>query len=311
MHSCSRWISTVLAGTLLLGLTGCGMVPMSGLNAEDQGFRAFGPRMMGHGGPGKMHQGGPGGGLGLLALPGIELTTEQKASVKAIMEKYKPAQPPAPADREAQKAQREALVALLKAETFDAAGFKTALTGLTPPPARPKPDPAMFVELRAVLTDVQRAAAVAKLKDMPEPPAKAEKSLGARADKLATQLNLTDAQKAQLVALHEAMQAQRPARDPAARKAALIAFLETGDVTGLLPSAERPAPPVDAIVDFVGSLDATQRNALAAMPGLLGVAGGRGGKGHKMGGRAGKGHKMHGRGGPGKGGPGGPMGFGW
>lgn len=309
MRSRLRWISTLLLGGALLGLTGCGTMPagLNLLNADGEGFRAFGakgPRMMGHGGPGKMGPGGPGGGLGLLAVPGVDLTDEQKASVKAIMEKYKPAPPEAPQDREAHKAQREALQALLKAENFDAAAFKTALAALTPPSARPKPDPAMFVELRAVLTDAQREAAIAKLKAMPEPPAKTRQP-GKHADKLAEKLKLTDAQKAKFTALHEAMQAQRPAHDPAARKAAMIAFLETGDAAGLMPPAAPPAPPVDAIVDFVGSLDATQRATLAEGHGLPGLGGGRGdgGKGHKMHGRGGRGHGMKG--------PHGPMGFGF
>lgn len=303
MRAPLRWISTLLAGGALLGLTGCGTLPAGLLNFGDGGLRAVGghkARGMGHGGGGKM--GHKGAGLGLLAVPGVELTDEQKAAVKAIMEKYKPAKPEAPVDREAYKAQREGLVTLLNAETFDAAAFKAALAGLKPPVSRPQPDAAMFVELRAVLTDEQRATAIAKLKEMPEPPAKVDAPTS-HADKMAEKLKLTEEQKAKFTTLHEALQGQRPAFDPAARKAALIAFLETGDAAGLMPPAERPAPPVDAIVDFVSSLDATQRAALAAGPGLPGL--GRG-PGH-----GGKGHKMHGRGGPGKGGPRGPMGFGF
>jgi Spy/CpxP family protein refolding chaperone len=308
MVSLMRSIPSLLAGVAVLGLAGCGTLPtpLNLLGEEGAGLRAFGgkgARPVGHMGGGKMgSRPGPGAALGLLAVPGIELTQEQKAAVKAIMEKYRPAKPEAPVDRAAHKAQRESLVALLKAESFDAVAFKSALAGLKPPAAPPRPDAAMFTELRAVLTDEQRTTAIARLKEMPEPPAKM-KEPGAHLDKMAEKLKLTDEQKAKLAALHETMQAQRPIRKPGTRKAALIAFLETGGVADLMPSAEPPALPVDAVVDFVGSLDATQRTTLAQGHGLPGLDGGRG---HRN-----KGHSMHGRGGHGKQGPRRPMGFGF
>ena len=301
-------VSSLLASTLALAaftLAGCGAVPdptstsMAGFAAKQGHMRHFAP-----GGPGKRgrmgfgHHGGPGmggpgmggpgmgglrmGGPGLPGLPlaGIELTTEQRASLKAIAEKYRPAEAARPdpatmaARRDEMKARQDALKAALSAEPFDGAALSAALAPPADRPAPPALDPQALVEARAVLTDEQRATVIAKLKeapqDLPAMPGRPDPTA-----RLTEALALTAEQQAKLAAIGAA----RPAPDHAARHAAMIAFLETGDAAALLTPPAHAAPPTDALVAFVGSLDAAQRAKLTEQAFFLGGPRGAGGPG--------------------------------
>lgn len=294
----TRTVAAVLS-LAVLALSGCGAYPNTSFSAlglrgegagkgETKGFK--GGHGFGHGA-----KGGPGAkafGLPGLPLLGVELTAEQKTALKAIAEKYMPADAAKPdrAAMEAKRAEAEAkhaaLKAALTAETFDAAALTAALTpAAADAPAKPAIDPAMLGEVRALLTEEQRATAIAKLKEAVASPAREKSADAKKADfgaKLAEKLALTDDQKAKLAAVDAARAAAKPDHDPAQRHAAMITFLETGDAAGLTAEHARPQPPVDAIVDFVGSLDATQRAKLGDLGMLLGHGGpalGKGGHG--------------------------------
>lgn len=250
------------------------------------------PGARGDRGPG-MGQ-GPGGGF---AVANVTLTDDQKAQIKAIMAKYKPAQPP-----------QNELQTLLTADTVDEGALRTALaTAAADRQAHGDQDLAMKAEIRAVYTDEQRAQIVTALQAMTEPTPPADKAAPAdmdakRADMeaaLATKLGLTDEQKAAVAALKPAAPATKP--DPAARKAAEIAFWQTGDTTQLKALAPTPPDNTEAIVKAALLLTADQRKALLAH-GFGGPEGGKGGPG----GPGGHGGPDRGQGGPG--GHGGPEG---
>ncbi|MFP5504218.1 MAG: hypothetical protein ACLGIN_17160 [Candidatus Sericytochromatia bacterium] len=266
---------------------GCGTLPVVGASAEGE---ALALRHGGfEGGKAAFAHRGPKGGAFL--FPGVELTAEQQSRMQALLEQYRPAAP-AEGEHEARHAERqaqaEALEAALTAEPFDAAALEAALT----PPSDampPQHDPQLLVEARALLTDEQRAQAIARLQEAPaDRPEREKPDMTAR---LAEKLGLTEAQQAAL----EVVEAARPARDPDAKRQAMIAFLETGDASALAAEAP-PAPPAAAIVAFVGTLDASQRAQLAEGPFLgggqpgFGGPGGHGGK-HGFGGKPGFGHR--------------------
>ncbi|MEB3223744.1 MAG: Spy/CpxP family protein refolding chaperone [Candidatus Sericytochromatia bacterium] len=230
---------------------------------------------------------------------GLDLTADQQAQLKAIAEKHHPAKPAA--DDAAQPERRgQKLQAILTAATLDVEALKAALAA--PPPAKPphaESPTARLVEMRAVLTADQVAKLVARLEARPKREARPERPAdAARPDhaellaELATKLSLTAEQQAALQAFHAAMEANRPDRDEAARKAkheahqaAMLAFWRTGDATqleALKPErAERPAFPVDALVTLATSLTAEQRQQLFAhgLPGGPGMHGPKGGPG--------------------------------
>ncbi len=306
-----KLLPVVIVAALLsgCGAAGTGPAGLGGLFAR--GDKAAGHGMMGQnggpmggrggmkgghggmmGGKGAGRAGGQMGGPGL-AWPGVVLSAEQQTQLQALAAKYAQAKP-TEADRTAQQAKHDALNAALMAATFDAAAFKAALTALHDGANAPKAhDPQLMVEARALLTDAQRAAAIAALKALPAPKAPAERPAPpAGAPQLANQLSkalgLNEAQAAKLAALQAGMVADAPVkRDPAAERAAQIAFLETGDAASLPAKPAPKALPIDAIVDFVASLDGPQRGKLAAS-GLPFAGGGmRGGMGGHGGGKRG------------------------
>jgi hypothetical protein len=149
-------------------------------------------------------------------------------------------------------------------------------------------------EIRAVHTEAQRTAIIAKLQAQPEPPAPMLRGdagkVGDRPDmaaKLAETLQLSDVQKAAIEALRPAAPAVRP--DPAAHRQAEIAFWQTGDTTQLQALAPAFVDMTDAIVAAATTLTVDQRKAVFSHgfggPGL----GGPGKGGHDMGGPGGKG----------------------
>jgi Spy/CpxP family protein refolding chaperone len=311
-------MKTLLIKSLALSLTlatlaGCGQSALStaalvGTDTQANANGFDGPH--GRGGKGQMGPQGDKGGAAAL-FQTLNLTEDQKTQLQAIAEKYKPA---APADQ-AQKPERpEAkLQALLVAETLDVEAIKAALTAQPPAPPAGANDNRlkMLVEARAVLTEDQRNQLVAQLQAQPSPrplPSGAPQRPDAPdaskiVDQLAAKVSLTDEQKAALKAFLDAQAANRPAApaqggtDPrAAERAALIAFIQTGETAGLTPAAPaaRPAFPVDAFLAFATSLSYEQRKAVFAQGGLP-LMGGPGGPG---------GERGHG----GPGGPGGPGG---
>ncbi len=284
-------------------LAGCGQVAFTGAELDatgPAGIRAmrgaqggefagrkggFGGQKGGHGelkgGPGGM-MGGLGGPMAMFAI--ADLTDEQKAQIQAIQEKYRPARPAGEPGAEAGKQPGAKLQALLAADTLDVEALKAALAERPAKLAGDRPDrTAMLAEVRAVLTEAQREAIVAKLEAMPAPPAKADDatradrpappSVDERVARVAEKLALTDAQQAALVTFETALDANRgefvkPAHDHAAGQAAMVAFWKTGDTTALAalqpPAIEPPAFPVDAFVALAQSLSAEQRVQLLA-----------------------------------------------
>jgi hypothetical protein len=154
-------------------------------------------------------------------------------------------------------------------------------------------------EIRAVYTEEQPTAIIAKLQAQPEPVARdGAGKVGDRPDmaaKLAETLQLSDAQKAAIEALKPAEPAVRPGH--AAHRQAEIAFWQTGDTTQLQALAPAFVDMTDAIVTAATTLTVDQRKAVFSHgfggPGL----GGPGMGDHRMGGQ--------GMGGPGGKGPGG------
>jgi Spy/CpxP family protein refolding chaperone len=234
-------------------------------------------------------QGRPGQGpMGLFA--GVALSDDQKAQIKAIMDKYKPAQPP-----------QNDLGKLLTAETVDEAAIRTALQQGGADRAKHEQDGlAMQSEIRAVYTDGQRAQIVAKIQAATEPPADAkappadmEAKRAEREAAEATKLGLNDEQKAAVASLRPAAPPAKP--DMAAHKAAMVAFWQTGDTSGLQALPKPPQPDVEAIVKAATLLTAEQRKAVfgrfAMGPGRDGGPGGKGHGGHEgPGGRGPGGH---------------------
>ncbi|MDB5097147.1 MAG: hypothetical protein JWM80_1568 [Cyanobacteria bacterium RYN_339] len=241
-------------------LPGCGST--TGLLAAQTNFAggaAADPNGQ-HAGRGGDH--GKGGGKGGFGLPGVDvadlaLTADQQTALKAVMDKYKPSAPAAKPSGDP----GAALKAAVTADKVDDATLRAAIAAMEANrPAAPKVDrTAMLTEVRAILTDDQRAKIVAKLQAGPTDAKGSPRPApsGAPADRLAA-LNLTAEQKAAVDALEAA---RKPAGAPADRNAAMIAFWQSGDTTGLAEPA-RPAFPTELFVAAVEILDVTQRKAL-------------------------------------------------
>jgi Spy/CpxP family protein refolding chaperone len=217
-----------------------------------------------------------GGPMAMFAT--LSLTDDQKAQLQAIAEKYKPQ---APADRQKPEGPGAKLQTILTTDTLDVDALKAALAEKPPAPKADRQDNrlAQLVEVRAVLTEEQRAKLVEQLKaqptpaepsDRPAPPADAKRPDSAQFE---AKLGLNDEQKAAFKAFQDKLEANRPAEpakkpDFAAHRAAEITFWETGDTTGLTSDKpviiEPPAFPVDEFVAFVTSLSADQRKQVFA-----------------------------------------------
>ena len=317
-----RAIPAVIASALLAG---CGQAALNtnaftGDAAAFASLRGPGGPGGGQGGPGGMKgghgaKGGPGGMMGLYGL--ADLTAEQKTQIQAIQAKYRPAKPAT----EARARPEHRVTELLEATTLDVEALKVALAERPTRPARPD-HTAMLAEVRAVLTDAQRAAIITQLEGRTAPADQADADRPARPTAeervahVASKLSLSDEQKAALTAFEVAMEANRPEKirpDFAARQAAELAFWKTGDTAALAALAPAevspPAFPVDAFVALAQVLTPEQRVQLLARGGH-GGPGGPGGRGGQGGPGGHGGHGGHGfGGGQGGWGPGGP-GFG-
>lgn len=263
---------------LLLGaLTGCGQGSLlsgasgGGLDADSEAMQAM--RMgrhpgahgfMGHGGP---RQGAHAPGVGFLM--GLDLSEEQQEQLREIFDTYRPAKP------ENEATPGESLAELLEAESLDVEALRAALAeGAQRPAAVPGMPAEALVAVREVLTEAQRAEVVSRVSEMPLPSVDERPqapSSGDRLDRIATSMNLTDAQQAALDAFKAKLSApSQPAEDSQAHRDALIALFETGDATALkalTPSeAEAPAFPVEEFVALAQVLSAEQRLALLAPP---------------------------------------------
>lgn len=285
-------------------LAGCGQGALTTQFAADG--PADGMRGLAGGGKGGMKgdhggmKGGQGGPMGLLQL--ADLTDEQKAQIQAIEEKYRPARPHAIASAKPVNKVAE----LLAAEALDVDALQAALAERPARPARPA-HTAMLAELRAVLSEAQRAAIVARLEartapasayaptDRPSPP-----SVDARVAEVAARHSLNADQQAKLAAFFTALEATRPAHerpDFAAHQAAELAFWRTGDTTALAalepPAAEPAAFPVDQFVALAQALTPEQRAQILARGPVGGPGGHHGGRGGRFGGGHGKGGFGH------------------
>ncbi|MDB5098515.1 MAG: hypothetical protein JWM80_2936 [Cyanobacteria bacterium RYN_339] len=286
-------------------LAGCGQVGsmLAAKTADGSATQGFGGHRGGpgghgeHGGPGG--PGGPGGFLfGLQA--DLALTADQQTQLKAIFEKNKPSAPPSHDANDAHKKLQD----ILLGEKIDDAALRAAIAAVEADRAN-HPHPDMGANLKAVydiLTVEQRAKIVAKLQAAPAgaaPSPRPTPSGDPKAAQLA-KLNLTADQKAAL----DALDAKRKAdHKPGDRRAAMLAFWQTGDASGLA-APKPPAFPVEEFVKAAELLDQTQRKALFAH----GFPGGPGGHGH--GGHGGPGGHGGFGGHEGPGGPGGFPGFG-
>lgn len=247
--------------------------------ASDPGSAAPAGRRAAHPGVGRGH-----GLMGLMA--GVSLSDDQKAQIKAILEAHRPAGRPA-----------HDLHTLLTADTIDAAAIRAAFAQAeTDRAQRDRDHLAILGEIRAVTTEAQRADIVARLPAAPDPGAGGRDVAADRAAKRAerdaaraARLGLTDEQQAAVAALRPAT-ATRP--DPAAHRAAMITFWQTGDTSALQALPKRPAPDVEAVVTAATLLTADQRQAVFGR--MAGHGGGR------------RGHGPHGPGFGGPEGPGGP-----
>jgi Spy/CpxP family protein refolding chaperone len=208
------------------------------------------------------HQGrGHGFGFGMFGKQ-LGLTDAQKAQMKAIALKYRPAAKP---DFKAQQAQ---LKALLSASTVDGPALKAFLLARQDE-LMGKADTrvAMMGEMRGVLTDAQRAQLVTQL----NAPAKEHKARfeGLKTqirDRLLGDMNLTADQKAKLDALQAKMESLRTSGAGQAHKAAFARFVQDGDQAALKASMANAGAmmPVDEVVAVATSLDKTQRDKLIA-----------------------------------------------
>ncbi|HEY9723646.1 MAG TPA: Spy/CpxP family protein refolding chaperone [Oscillatoriaceae cyanobacterium] len=259
----------VLASTALLAACGQSGNPSSAMQID---ANASGTAKPGH----WSAQGHFGrGGAGMLGmLQGLDLTAAQKQQLQAIAAKFRPAKPSGAPSGKAGQALRDALLA----PTVDDATLRTALAAQQQafashqPPSRA----AMLGAVRAVLTDAQRAKIVAQLQTKPQRP-QGTPSFAPGKNPLLTKLNLTADQQAAFDAL-AAMHANAP-KPGADRRAAMVAFWQNGDTSGLA-APQHPAFPVDAFCKFAESLSLDQRKALFDHPGgPLGLGGPRGGFG--------------------------------
>jgi Spy/CpxP family protein refolding chaperone len=280
--SLTKWTTFAAIATILAG---CGTT--SGLLAAQTNTSLDAAASADPNGPHGGHRGGKGGERGAFGfVPGVNvadlaLTADQQTALKAVMDKYRPA---APAARPSGDPGAE-LRAIVTADTVDDAKLRAAIAAMEAnKPAAPQVDhAAMLAEIRAILTDDQRAKIVAALQADTASP-RPRPSGDPRAEKLAS-LDLTTEQKAALDALDAA---RKPAGEPADRKAAMVAFWQNGDTTGLA-APTRPAFPVEAFVAAIEILDATQRKALFGNEGgMMGFGGhGHGGPGGERGGHGG------------------------
>mgnify|MGYP001618221346 CR=1 FL=1 len=172
--------------------------------------------------------GGPGGGFRL--PPDLNLTDAQKTELEKIREENKPVQP----DKTKMEETKTAMDALKKeidaafvSDNFDVASLKAKLDSLKPP----APDDTRFTaeanliiktyniltaEQKQILEDKAKEMANKAPKEMPSPPSDFESSkTDKHLDKLATDLGLSDAQKA---SLKEAMQPPVDAQKPDPQK---------------------------------------------------------------------------------------------
>jgi len=260
--------SVALAITLS-ALVGCGATSLTTTLDPTQTSDAMAMRM----GPGKgPHMGGPrrprGGEFEIFA--GLSLTSEQRAQLAAIAEKYRPQ----PATASAAPRMEDLLVA----ESLDVDALQSALANRPTPPAPHRLD--FLVEARAVLTDEQRTTLVARLKAEPVPtamPARPDRPPhgpeGFGVDRLTGDLALTADQQSAYDAFQAKLDEGRTAMptppEPQAVRTALIAFIETGDVSGLQalePTATPPAFPADEFLAWVKTLTFEQRKALFNRP---------------------------------------------
>jgi Spy/CpxP family protein refolding chaperone len=288
----------------------------------------------GRGKPGKGPggKGGHGMGPGGPGLPpDLNLTDAQKTELEKIREENKPAQP----DQTKMEETKTAMEALKKeidtafiSDTFDAASLKAKLDALKPP----APDDSHFtseanviIKTYNILTAEQKQKLEDKAKEMannvpkamPSPPADFGSSkTDQRLDKLATDLGLTDAQKA---SLKEAMQPPADAQKPDIQKMfekmkvtqdAINTELKTGnasvDKIVAILKANAPEPPknnngLERLTKIHDILNADQRKKFIELapkgPGL-------GGEGFGHPGHGGPGAGFDGPGDRGFGGPG-------
>jgi len=249
----------------LSALVGCGTSSLTTTLDPSQTSDAMAMRM----GPGMGRpMGHRGGEFGLFA--GLDLTTDQQAQLRTIADKYRP-QP-------ATASATPRLEDLLVAETLDVNALQTALANRPTPPAPHRID--FLVEARAVLTDAQRTTLVERLKAEPAPtenrpqgdrPPHGPEGFGI--DRLTGNLTLTAHQQAAYDAFQAKLDAGKAAMptppDPQAMHTVLIAFLETGDASGLQalePTVTPPAFPVDEFLAWVKTLTLDQRKALFTRP---------------------------------------------
>lgn len=214
-------------------------------------------------------------------LPGLKqlnLTDAQKSQLKAIAQKYRPQ-----AKGSDFKAEREQLKAIVLADQVDGAKLKSFLQARAAKMEAKAPQrAAMLGEMRAVLTDAQRAQLVKALDQHPAPKANWQGKRHGMGDRMVADLNLTAAQKAKFDALQAKMQSMH-AGQPG--KEALKAFIQTGDQSAFQASMKANMEgklPVDEIVDLATSLDKAQREKLVAKFNHFG-GGHRGGHGHHRG----------------------------
>lgn len=268
-----KTLSLVAMATTLHGLAGCGqasgMASMlstgslasynlagnatAGADATNDG-PGRGGRGGRRGGPGG--HGGPGGLFGL-DLASLNLTVDQQAQLKALLDKHRPSAPPSADANNPHKAIQDAVLAT----TVDDATLRAALAAEQADRANHQPPaPAgLLAGLYGMLTADQRAQVVAALQAQPVPSPRPTPSDDPRA-KLEASLNLTADQQAKLAALDAAM---KPPAPPADRRAQLIAFWQSGDAS-VIAAPTPPAFPTDVFVAAVESLDLSQRQALFA-----------------------------------------------
>lgn len=230
--------------------------------------------------PGHHERMGMRGGM----LPGLQqlnLSDAQKSQLKAIARKYR-----AQAQVGDRKAEREQLKAIVLADQVDGAKLKSFLQARAAEMESKAPQrAAMLGEMRAVLTDAQRAQLVKAL-DQHSPRAKGNwagkrKGMG---DRMVADLNLNADQKAKFDALKAKMKSLRAGQPGVKGKDALKAFIQTGNQSAFQASmqANREGKlPVDEIVALATSLDKAQREKLVAKFDHFGGFGGghRGGRG--------------------------------
>lgn len=188
----------------------------------------------------------------------LGLTADQQAQIKAILAQHRP---PQPGQHLAE------LKALLTAETVDQAALKAWVEARKAQfQSHQSERLAVAGELRAVLTDDQRAKLLAQLaKDPPAGHPHLEAFKARMRQHLVGDLGLTAGQQAQLDALHTQLEALRdPARGKAMREA-IAAFVQSGDQAALGAAMQGQLDgrfPVDAVIAFAASLDQGQRTKL-------------------------------------------------